>query len=451
VRCILRQASEKHSTDFERLHCSPPVNIIKVISWTPTSLRPEIFKLEGEKLNDQPVEGRSWTWLLALFTFSSFIETIFFGQIGAFTPLYLPNLGVPADRVAFWTGVIAAVSGILGLPFLPFWGALADRYSRKPIIVRSFLVHLVAGVTLILAGNVYVFLVGRAITSLALGNSGLMMATLAERSPSNRQGLSFSIMNSAAPIGAFLGPLIGGPILDRWGFRTLIAVDAGLMLVVILSLVLGYRDYFKGSKERPILKMALESVHILVKQRRLQALFPALFVLFAARMLAQTYIPLVVGDLYSGQNLGTTVGFVVGAGGLAALIFSPILGAMADRYGYWRLLFISTIITIFLWPLPAFINSLLVFGIVWALINGVGTGTFAISFNVLAQSVADDVRGRVMAFSYLPVNVGLIVGPAVGSLITDYNLEAIFPAAAIFTILGVVLLAVAAKQPVGEK
>ena len=72
-------------------------------------------------------------------------------------------------------------------------------------------------------------------------------------------------------------------------------------------------------------------------------------------------------------------------------------------------------------------------------------------FNVLAQSVADDVRGRVMAFSYLPVNVGLIVGPAVGSLITDYNLEAIFPAAAIFTILGVVLLAVAAKQPVGEK
>jgi DHA1 family multidrug resistance protein-like MFS transporter len=420
-------------------------------TWTPISFYRYVSETEGEILNDQPVEGRSWTWLLALFTFSSFIETIFYGQIGAFTPLYLPNLGVPADQVALWTGIIAAVSGVLGLPFLPFWGALADRYSRKPIIVRSYLVHLVAGVTLILAGNVYVFLVGRAITSLALGNSGLMMATLAERSPSNRQGLAFSIMNSASPIGAFLGPLIGGPILDRWGFRTLIAVDAGLMLVVILSLALGYKDYFRGVKDQPVFKMALESVHILVRQRRLQALFPALFVLFAGRMLAQTYIPLVVGELYSGQDVGTIVGFVIGAGGLAALIFSPILGALADRYGYWRLLFLSTILTIFLWPLPAFINSLLIFGIIWALINGIGTGTFAISFNVLAQSVAVDVRGRVMAFSYLPVNVGLIVGPAVGSLITSYSLGAIFPAAAIFTIIGVGLLVVAVKQPVSEK
>lgn len=433
------------------MHCSHPVNIIRENSWTLISFQEYLFDIDGEILNEQPVKKHPWTWLLALFTFSSFIETIFYGQIGAFTPLYLPNLGVPADQVALWTGIIAAVSGVLGLPFLPFWGALADRYSRKPIIVRSFLVHLVAGVTLILAGNVYVFLVGRAITSLALGNSGLMMATLAERSPSNRQGLAFSIMNSAAPIGAFLGPLIGGPILDRWGFKTLIAVDAGLMLFVILSLVVGYRDYFKGSKDRPVFKMALESVQILVRQRRLQALFPALFVLFAGRMLVQTYIPLVVGELYSGQGLGTIVGFVVGAGGLAALIFSPILGALADRYGYWRLLFLSTILTIFLWPLPAFINSLLVFGIVWALINGIGTGTFAISFNVLAQSVAADVRGRVMAFSYLPVNVGLIVGPAVGSLISGYSLAAVFPAAAVFTILGVVLLAVAVKQPVAEE
>src|SRR5450756_1071370 len=84
----------------------------------------------------------SWVWLLILFTFSSFIETIFFGQLGAFTPLYLPRIGVRPEEVTLWTGIIASVSGILGLPFLPFWGALADRYARKPVIVRSFVVHL---------------------------------------------------------------------------------------------------------------------------------------------------------------------------------------------------------------------------------------------------------------------------------------------------------------------
>src|SRR5450756_2630770 len=76
----------------------------------------------------------SWVWLLILFTFSSFIETIFFGQLGAFTPLYLPRIGVRPEEVTLWTGIIASVSGILGLPFLPFWGALADRYARKPVL-----------------------------------------------------------------------------------------------------------------------------------------------------------------------------------------------------------------------------------------------------------------------------------------------------------------------------
>ena len=69
----------------------------------------------------------NWIWLLALFTLASFIETIFWGQMSSFTPLYLPHLGVPAGQVAAWTGIIAAVASALGLPFLPFWGALADR------------------------------------------------------------------------------------------------------------------------------------------------------------------------------------------------------------------------------------------------------------------------------------------------------------------------------------
>jgi hypothetical protein len=44
----------------------------------------------------------SWVWLLGLFTFSSLIETCFCGQLGAFTPLYLPRLGVAASNVVLW-------------------------------------------------------------------------------------------------------------------------------------------------------------------------------------------------------------------------------------------------------------------------------------------------------------------------------------------------------------
>jgi DHA1 family multidrug resistance protein-like MFS transporter len=400
------------------------------------------------EISQPNAQRASWVWLLVLYTFGSLVETIFYGQLGAFTPLYLPKLGVAAGQVARWTGIIAAVAGMVGLPFLPFWGALADRYARKPIIIRSFVVHMLAGVFCALAGNIWIFLLGRAISSLALGNSGLMMTTLSERAPGNRQGLAFSIMNSAAPVGIFLGPLIGGPVVDNWGFQSLLGIDAVLMLIVILGLVFGYQDDYTPIESKPILGMALDSLHILWRSGRLRALFPALFTLFAGWMLAMTYVPLAVNALYTGKDIGTQVGFVMGVGGLLALVFSPLIGLLADRYGLWRVLFVGAVLTIFLWPLPALTSGLVAFGLTWALVNGVVSGVFSISFNVLAQSAASDVRGRVMSFAYLPVNVGATIGPALGSAITHESVFTVFPAAALLSALGLVLLYIAKKQPV---
>jgi DHA1 family multidrug resistance protein-like MFS transporter len=392
----------------------------------------------------------SWTWLLLLFTFASFIETVFYGQLSAFTPFYLPKLGVPPDQVTLWTGLIASAAGLLGLPLLPLWGALADRYSRQPIIVRSYLVHFLAGAVIVLASNIWVFLVGRAITSLALGNSGLMMTTLSERAPAQRRGFAFAIMNSAGPVGVFVGPLVGGPIVDQWGFRVLLAVDALLMLIVVLSLTFGYSDDFHGTDRGPLLKMALDSVRLVFDSRRLRRLFPALFLLFAGWMLSLTYVPLAVRQLYRGPDIGTAVGVILGAGGLLAMIIAPLLGALADRVGHWRVLLAGSLIETLLWPLPALTSNLFAFGLTWTLISGLSSSVFAISFTVLAASASSQVRGRVMSFAYLPVNVGIIVGPLLGSLVTRQSVFAVFPVAALLTGLGVGMLVLARRtsQPV---
>ena len=388
----------------------------------------------------------SWLWLLALYTLASFIEAAFWGQLGAFTPLYLPRLGIAPDQVAGWTGAIASLSSVLGLPLLPFWGALADRYSRQPIIVRSFVAHLLAGTVMLAAGNIWVFILGRAIVSFSLGNSGLMMTTLSERAPSHRIGLAFSIMNSAAPVGAFVGPLIGGPVVDRWGFPVLLAGNVVLMLIVVLALSFGYRDTFVGSNRGPLLGMAWESVRLIWRSRRLRVLFPALFMLFAGWMLAFTYVPLVITALYKGENVGTIVGVVMGAGGLVTVFVGPLIGALADRYGLWRVLFIGAAVEVILWPLPALTRDLVLFAVAWAVLNSVASGVFALSFSVLSGSAPSEIRGRVMSFAYLPVNVGYIIGPAIGSIVTRGSLFAVFPAAAVMTALGIGALVGAYKQ-----
>ena len=235
-------------------------------------------------------EGKqaTWVWLLALFTFASFIEAVFYGQMSAFTPLYLPQLGVGQADIAAWTGLIVTISSLVGIPFLPIWGALADRYARQPIIIRSYFAHFIAGVVSLMAGNVWLFLIGRSIMSFSLGNSGLMMTTLSERAPDQRQGLAFSIMSGAAPVGAFAGPLLGGPVVDRWGFRTLLGIDAALMLLVIVALTLGYRDTYRAGARGSLLHLSAESVNLIIRSSRLRTLFAALILLFAGWLLAFT-------------------------------------------------------------------------------------------------------------------------------------------------------------------
>jgi DHA1 family multidrug resistance protein-like MFS transporter len=391
--------------------------------------------------------------MLGLFTVASFVEAAFWSQIGAFTPLFLKSLGLQEAEIRNWTGYIAAISAAVGLPLLPFWGALADRFSRQPVIVRSFVAHLLAAFLAMLAGNIWVFVLARSVGSFALGNSGLMMTTLSERTPPGRVGLAFGIMNGSSPLGAFLGPLIGGPVIDAWGFSTLMGIDVWLLLLVVGVMTFGYKDHFVGTHRGPLLKMAADSIRIIIRSPRLRALFPALFLLFSGWMLAFPYVPLAIQGLYKGPDIATVTGWALGAGGLLTLLLSPILGAAGDRFGLWRTLFATSLLTVLLWPLPAlagpgFGNNLAAFTIAWAAINGVSSAVFSLSFSVLAASTTSDVRGRVMTFAYLPVNVGFAVGPGIGAVITRGSIFTVFPAAAVMTLLGIVALALAARQPV---
>ena len=156
----------------------------------------------SESVAQPPAFRSSWVWLLSIYTAATFIESVFWGQMTAFTPIFLRQLGLAQSQIPSMVGLIAAFVGAAGIPFLPFWGALADRYSRKPLIVRSFVVYLLAGILAVLAGNVWVFVIGRALMGLSLGNTGLMLTTLAERTPVNRVGFAFAVMSGAGGRGA---------------------------------------------------------------------------------------------------------------------------------------------------------------------------------------------------------------------------------------------------------
>jgi MFS family permease len=384
-----------------------------------------------------------------IFAIAGFFEVATYGQVTAFTPLYLPRLGIELVAVAFWVGAITSFSNVAGLPFLPFWGALADRHGRKPLIIRSFVVAFVAVSLTALAPNVWVFALARAIQSLGLGNTGLILATLAEHAPAGRIAFAFGIVNGANPMGAFVGPLVGGPIVDRFGFPVLMAANAVIMLVVIAMLAFGYRDGFMTkAMGGSLVRMAGDGILLIVRSPRLRALFPALFLLFAGWMLAFIYVPLVVARLYTGPDPATAVGIVFGAGGLGVFIASPVVGAIADRFGKARTLFIGCGVLAAIWSAPFFTRDLVPFTVAWTFVNGLAAALFSVSFTLLSASATDETRGRVMTFAYLPANIGFVIGPAIGSVIASVDVFLVFPAATVLTTLGLAAVILAWRQPV---
>src|SRR5256712_13830907 len=336
---------------------------------------PDVPSLDPPRILRNPMKWRpfpGWVRMTVLFAIAGFFEVTAYGQVNVFPPLYLPRLGIELAAVAFWIGAITSFSNFAGLPFLPFWGALADRHGRKPLIIRSFVAAFVALSLTALAPNVWVFALARAIQSLGLGNTGLILATIAERAPAGRVAFAFGIVNGANPMGAFVGPLVGGPIVDKFGFPVLMAADAAIMLGVVAMLAFGYRDGFvTKATGGSLLRMASDGILLIVRSPRLRALFPALFLLFAGWMLAFIYVPLVVARLYTGPDPNTAVGVGVGAGGLGVFILSPFIGADAHRYGKARTLFAGCAVLAAIWSAPFFTRELFPVTIAWTVVDGI--------------------------------------------------------------------------------
>lgn len=369
----------------------------------------------------------SWRLTLALFTLTSAVEALIFGHLEAFLPLYLQELGVPPEAVPAWTGVLPALGFVLGIPLLPFWGVWAERFGRKPVIVRSAFVHALMFALIAASRNVYQLAAARFLSGLALGNTGVMIALQAEITPPERRSSAVAMITAGFPVGMAVGPWLGGQVAGAYGIRTLLALDASLtaVMALVLTAMLVEAPRRRAASAAPA-RAALAAVRDVVALPLVRRLFAVYLLGALAVSAAGPFVPLRIQELYAGADPARAIGSVLSAAGVVMAAAAAAWGRLADRAGPLRPLRVALLAAAASFWGQAAAASLGALA-AWRVAQGACQGgLMALAAAALAAYSPPERRASILNLSLLPAQLSWFLGPLLGSLASRGGLPAVF-------------------------
>jgi MFS family permease len=327
-------------------------------------------------------------------------------------PVMSKDLGLGYSDFGLISGVLSLTWGVSAL----FAGGLADRLGNKRVLVPALvLFSILVGLTGLASGLVSLLLL-RGMMGIAEGAfMPAALSSIAVVSSPKRIGLNMGVFQMALGLfGLGFGPVIATQaltVLPSWhGVFALVAVP-GLVLAVLLHLVLRSD---RGAPRAPVAQPGLaERIAGSLGILRVRNVFWATVAMSSFMTANIVFASLLPNYFTDWLKLDLqSMGFVLSAVGLGALVGMVGLSALADRFGSRRVLVVASAGTLpLLWiiratgPEPGLLFALVA---CWAVLN---TGAVAVTVGRLTvESVSLDkaatATGVVMGF-------GEIIGGAV--------------------------------------
>src|SRR6478672_10755701 len=367
--------------------------------------------------------GQDWRILVGVFWVTSMVEGLGVSQIFALLPTYLREMGVAAsDRLAF-IGLFSALIFVVGMPLVPLWGAWADKYSRKVVIIRSALVEAVVFAGVALAREPWQVALAMLLIGFQLGNTGIMLAGIRDVTPRRRLGTAIALFGASGAVGFAIGPALAGILIDGFGWALSPVFGFSALLSVGTALLVAF-----GSREvRPevipsgrIVDLAYASLRGVLADRATRRIFLIFGISFLAIQMSRPYIPVLVeGIVGLGPGLASAIGLVAGTAALVGALVSPLGGVIGDRIGFRPVLITALSgagCVLFLMPLVGSVGSLALLAV------GLGAATATVSsmiFGLLATELPAERRSAALNLVYLPLYAAGIIGPAIGAVVAS--------------------------------
>jgi MFS family permease len=150
---------------------------------------------------------------------------------------------------------------IIGL----FYGSIADRYGRKPVLLFGILALILGNIGCAISSNINSFNFFRAIQGIGIGASSIIPSIiLVEKYGINKATNLLSISGSLTAIGLFVAPNIGALLTELLGWRSCFFFVSLIALVTLAATILIMPETLQ-LKSKVKLKYILSDYNIFIK------------------------------------------------------------------------------------------------------------------------------------------------------------------------------------------
>jgi DHA1 family multidrug resistance protein-like MFS transporter len=363
---------------------------------------------------------KMWKRNLIVCWFGMFVTGIGMSQIAPVLPLYIQHLGVQdTASITKLSGIAFGITFIISAIFSPIWGHAADKFGRKPMLLRASLGMAIVIGCMGFAPNVYV-LIGLRLLQGAITGYGTACTTLiATQADKEHAGFALGTLSTSNIAGSLLGPVIGGYIGEKFGLQNVFFITGSLMMVAFITTALFVKESFTREDKKTL---SMREVWNTVPEKSLTiTMFVTFFVLTAALYSVEPIVTVYVTQLSSNtSHVALLAGITFSASGLANIIAAPRLGKLSDKIGTHKVMLVALVVAGLVFIPQAFVKN------PWQLVGlrfllGLATAGLIPSVNILVKKITpSSLTGRVFGFNMSAGYLGVFGGSVLGGQIAAY-------------------------------
>lgn len=383
----------------------------------------------------------SWRFTLGVVFITQVLSAIGFSMIFPFLPLYIEELGsVGGFSTEVLAGLVISVQGLTMMITAPFWGALADRFGRKKMIIRAMFG---GGITLALmafAQSAEQLILIRALQGLVTGTVSANNALVAAATPRHRVGFAMGALQVGLWAGVAVGPLIGGVLADLFGYSIPFLITAVLLCGGGLIIWLGVEEEFSAPKHQKSLHATamLRGWRDILATSGVSLVLGIRFLAGLARTIITPIAPLFVVSLIAqgAAPSNTYAGMVLAVSSLTSTVGAIYLGNLGDRISHRKVLYFCAAAAALLYLPQALVVDVWQLMLLQGLAGFAAGGIMAAPSALLSHYTDAESAGAVFGIDNSVISGSRALAPLVGASVALWlGMRGVFIAAAVVFVL----------------